>query len=40
MHFSIYVKSASTVDHSTILPCRLGVGFESFPGIEVWFNFA
>ena len=26
MHFSIYVKSASTTDHSTLLPYSLRVG--------------
>ena len=30
MYFIIYVKSASPVDHSTLLPYSLRVGFERF----------
>ena len=32
MYFLIYVKSASTVDHSALLPYILSVGFERFTG--------
>jgi len=32
MCFSIYVKSSSTTDRSTLLPCSLRVGFERFTG--------
>jgi len=32
MHFLIYVNSASTADHSTLLPYSLRVGFERFTG--------
>ena len=32
MHFSVYVKSSSTTDRSTLLLYSLRVGFEKFTG--------
>ena len=39
MHFLIYIKSASTVDHCTLLPYILRVSFERFTGkILIYFT--
>jgi hypothetical protein len=35
MYFLIYLKSVSTVDHSTLLPYSLRQGFERFTGIKI-----
>jgi len=35
MHFLIHVKSASKIDHSTLLPHRLRVDFERLTGEKV-----